>query len=115
MKRRKDRAFTLIEVLVALAILAIVLVALLRMEINSVSLSARTSISFRALLLAVRETDELELRNFNGEYEKEIDDFTVKARTELTSQKGIPFEKMSLQVLYGSSDYADINTFKLKL
>ncbi len=115
MRRRTEHAFTLIEVLVALAILALVLVALLKMEINSISLSARTSISFRAMLIAVRELDELDRRKFNGEYEKDIDDFTVKAKTELTSQKGIPLEKLSLQVLYGSSDYAELNTFKIKI
>lgn len=116
MRRRKEQAFTLIEVLVALAILAIVLVTLLKMEINSISMAGRTSISFRALMIAVREIDELDRKQFTGEYEKAIDDdFSVKANTVLTSQKGIPLEKLTLKVLYGDIDYAELNTFTIKI
>jgi len=111
----KGRGFTLIEVLVALAILSLVLVALLRMEVSSISHAAVTSISFRALTVGTRELDELELNKFSGETEREIDPFFVKARTEQTSQKGIPIEKTSLEVFYADKRYTELILFKVKL
>ncbi len=111
----KPRGFTLVEVLVALAILSLVLVALLRMEVSSISLAATSSITLRALMVGTRELDELERTSFSGDLEEEIEPFFIKARTEQTSQKGLPIEKTSLEVFYADKRYTELILFKIKI
>ncbi|MDQ7823935.1 MAG: type II secretion system protein [Candidatus Eremiobacteraeota bacterium] len=111
---RKKKGFTLVEVLVALAIIAIVLVALLRMEVSSIALAARTSLSFRALMLATREMEELSSQTLEGTYEKSYEPFSVSAKTELTSQSGFPLEVLSLEVFYEEAIYAELKSFTFK-
>ena len=108
------RGFTLLEVLVALAILALVLVTLLRMEVSSISLAAKSSLSFRALVRATAEVDELERMQFTGELKKESEPFVIQARTEIKSYQGIPLEKMTLQVLYEDRTYSELYLYNAK-
>jgi prepilin-type N-terminal cleavage/methylation domain-containing protein len=111
----RRRGFTLIEVLVALAIISLVLVALLRLEVSSISTAATNGIAFRALTVATKELDDCVQNNFSGDMEKNVEPFQVKAHTEQTSQNGIPIEKLNLEVLYADKRYSELTSFKIKL
>lgn len=111
---RRIHGFTLVEVLVALAIISLVLVALLRMEASSIAMTARTNITFRALTMATKEMDDLEMKKFTGEEEKKIDAFTLRAKTETKSYEGIPLEKLTLEVLYDDRKFSELGSYRLK-
>jgi prepilin-type N-terminal cleavage/methylation domain-containing protein len=111
---RRRKGFTLIEVLVSLAIVGLVLAALLKMEVSSISLSTKTSLSFRALIAGINELDELERTKFSGDFEKIVEPYTVKARSEITAKSGLPLEIITLDVLYEDVPYAQLQSFTLK-
>lgn len=111
---KNEKGFTLLEVMVALFIISIVLVALLKMEVNSISLATRTSITFQSLVIATRELDELISKKFSGEYEKPGDPFSIKAKSELTSKSGFPLDRLKLEVIYEDKTYTELDSFTIK-
>jgi prepilin-type N-terminal cleavage/methylation domain-containing protein len=112
--KKKSKGFTLIEVLVSLAIVGLVLAALLKMEVSSISLATRTSLSFRALVIGMNEFDELEKTKFSGDFEKNVDPYTIKAKSEITTKSGLPLEIITLDVSYEDIRYAELKSFTLK-
>lgn len=133
------KGFTLIEVLVSVALLALVLTILLRMELNSVSLTAKNHIGLKALTLASNETDKLMKTSIIGEYTNQfeqdpfkaegtigsdnfdeddeyepLENFTAISQMEERSDMIIPLDVMTVRILYGNTDYAEIKTFKVR-
>jgi len=73
--------FTLLEVVVALFILALVLTALLRTEIASFVVASRDSEIFDALILNIDVIDEMIKLQFNGEKKMEYGNFTALVKS----------------------------------
>ena len=134
------KGFTLIEVLVSVALLAIVLTILLRMEMNSVSLTAQNHIGLKALSLASNETDKLmKTSSIVGEYNnlfeqdpfkakdtidtdsfdeddkyEPLENFLANAQIDERSDTILPLDLMTVKVLYGNKEYAEIKTFRVR-
>lgn len=112
-KRCRKTGFSLLEVLIALAILALVLVALLRLELKSAVLSARTSLVLQALPLAIETSEELAAKNFQGVESKTLDDFTIKAATE-DMPGDLPAQRLQVEIYCNDQSYAGIGQYHIK-
>ncbi len=104
----------MVEVIVAVALLAIVLTVLLRMELNSVSLTAKNHLGLKALAIATSEMDGLAGSQIQGEYTNSVEDFDIKAKSEQSTDTLVPMDILTLQVNYGNIEYAEIKTFKVR-
>lgn len=109
------KGFTLLEVLVALGLLALVLTVLLRMEVSSIAQTSRNSLSFQALAVATDEMDELISRPIIGEYTNDRDPYQVSAEVQEHSESGVRLEVKTVNVGRDGVQYAQIKSFVVKI
>jgi len=64
--RKRDHGFTLMEVMIALAVIAIALVALLSTQATSIKAITRSTLMTKSYLLAEKKLVELELAGYEG-------------------------------------------------
>jgi general secretion pathway protein I len=82
MMRREDRGFTLLEVMVAIALIAIALTAVLGSQSQSVSLAGEARFNTTAALLAQSKMAEMELQDpedltaDSGDFEEDFPGYT---------------------------------------
>lgn len=109
-----NAGFTLIEVLVALAIAAISLTAILQLALNSTKLTYAATTQFNCLPVAVEEMEELKNRAFFTETSKTVKDYTVKARLASEDFMDLRYNKLTLEVLYNDVSQIQLYWFDIK-
>ena len=103
--RRKTRArgFTLLEVLVAVAILAIAMVAILKANVQSLDKLTRSRETNTASLLAASKLAEVEAagaanwRELQGDFGEDYPDYTWEVETSSTEVEGLIRVAVSVQ------------------
>lgn len=124
--KRKHTGFTMIELLVSIAILALATAALSRMQINSISLAAENNLTIRALAYGSAEMDEItaykDIDAIDLDYTseqrdpetEELSGFTAKGDKSSVSYSQIPATEFNLKIKYGNKEYVNLKTFKIK-
>lgn len=110
---KSRRGFSLIEVLVALAIALLVLTALLSLEMKASRLAAETSVGIDTLPVAIEQVEEVAQREPTGRSEIVKGDYTVvtDVREVLT---GVNMVRIKVEVYYDEKPYADLSLYKFK-
>jgi len=94
LKQKKESGFTLLEVMVALSIIAIVLVSLLISQSHSVSLQDETKFNTTAAMLAQKKISEIESKNGDdlisdsGEFEDDFPNYSWEIKVQDVSLTG---------------------------
>lgn len=105
----KNKGFTLVEVLVALAIAAISLTALFQLALNSTKLTHSVTAQFNCLPVAVEEMEDLKGRAFFTQSTKKVRDYTVKSKLASEDFMGLNYKKLTVEVL--DNDVSQIQLF----
>lgn len=113
-RRRGNGGFTLLEVLVALAIFAIIAVPLINLELTSTAAVGRVSIEREAHYLAIYTLDTVLSTRFNGERTDIRGPFTVKIRSSSVETAKIPIERVSVAVYANDEEYGDATAYRLR-
>ena len=115
LKRRKNlKAFSLIEVMIALAIALIMLTALLSMEIRATDLASRTTNGLDALPVAIEEIEEISDKQIIGRSEKESGDYKIVLTTKEVPS-GINMVRTRVEVYRNDVQQADLSLYKFGL
>ncbi|MFP4498985.1 MAG: prepilin-type N-terminal cleavage/methylation domain-containing protein [Vulcanimicrobiota bacterium] len=111
---KNTKAFSLMEVIIALAIALIMLTALFSLEIRSTALAARAIRGFEALPYAIERIEELTEQDFTGS-EKE---FVKQYELLTTSQEftgDLKYRRVKVEVLEKKESYVELSIFKFGL
>jgi len=112
LRRASDRGFTLIEVLVALAIFAIVAIPLLGLELSSTAQVARVNLARRAHTLATSYMDQWMVQRFDGEKKEERDGFVVVgAINDVDERPGL--QRLRVVVRFDEEIVADLVSYRV--
>lgn len=121
-KRMGERAFTLLEVMVALAVMAIALAAVISLQAQAVGISSEARFKTTAALLAKGKAAELEAAGEagyqSGDFGKDFPGYRWSAAVE-DAGAGLPFEgslhlkRVNLTVSWGDGNYSYGLTFYL--
>ena len=141
LRRKHNNGFTLIEVIVALAILALSVAVLMRMQISSARICAENTATLRCLAYASNEiekinSDELisdSKNKYSSEQKDENGNFTNISVTATGSLKSystsmnflgsnddsvtssvIPVNEISIVAKYYGTEYVNFKTFKIR-
>ena len=122
--KRKYNGFTLFEVIIALAILALAVVGLMRMQISSAKLCAENTATLRCLAYASSEIEKIdsdELLTGKNVYKNEQKDeignptnITVIATGKSSSYSMLPVDEISIVAKYYGIEYIKFKTFKIQ-
>jgi prepilin-type N-terminal cleavage/methylation domain-containing protein len=110
----KTRAFSLIEVMIALAIALLLLTALLSLEIRATDLASRTTRGLDALPIAIEEIEEISGKEITGRSERDAGDYKIV----LTSKEvpsGINMVRIRVEVYQNDVQQADLSLYKFGL
>ena len=110
----REKGFSLLEVIIALAIALIMLVALINLEIRSATLAARASIGFDTLPLAIERVEELTKREFSGTSREFMGEYEVQT-TAVESTSELPYTRIKVEVLYNGEPYSELSIYKFKM
>lgn len=111
MRRTRPAGFTLLEVLVALAIFIMVAVPLLNLEMASTAQTARVNLARRGHAIATEFLDKWMAESFKGERTEKVEDFEVRARThDIDDRPG--FEQLTVTVTYRGEPAAELSIFR---
>jgi general secretion pathway protein I len=113
--KKKDLGFTLLEVMVAMAIIAIALTAVLRLQSQSLSLASEARFFTTAPLLAQSRMAEImittpeELRSDSGDFGEDFPDYTWRSIVEDLTAEGTQellsfIKKIDLSVIWHDSE-----------
>ncbi len=116
-KRNKPGGFTLLEVMVAVAILAVALTAILRLQGQSAGMCARAKFDTTAPLLANKKmaefmtADEDELVSGSGDFGEDYPEYTWRAEveeveSEVLEESASLLRKISLAVIWGEDAHS---------
>ena len=83
---KNKRAFTLLEVLVAMTILALVLTAVLRLQLKSTQMTRTSMEGFELLVAAVKGMETTLEKKNTSEESREEDGFQIKLTTQAMPQ-----------------------------
>jgi len=109
----KQRGFSLLEVLVALAIALMMLTALLSLEMKSTALAARTSMGINTLPIAIEKIEELIEREASGKSEEKVREYKVvtEVKEVLT---GVNMVRIKVEVLFNEEPCCDLSIYKFR-
>lgn len=106
--------FTLIEVIVAMAIAVLMLTILLSLEVKATALAAKTSIGIDTLPIAIDKIEDLTRQNFTGESTEFKGPYQIKiSSSEILS--GIPLVKVQVEVLLNGESYSTLSLYRFTL
>lgn len=110
--RRAPSGFTLVEVLVALAIFAIVAIPLLGLELSSTAQVAQVNLARRAHTVATSWMDRWTVEPFQGERTEEQDEFVVRGETDdVDEQPGLM--RLRVTVTYEEEVMAELVAYRV--
>lgn len=122
--RRNYNGFTLLEVIIALAILALAVAGLMRMQISSAKLCGENTATLRCLAYASSEIEKIDsddLLTGKSVYENEqVDEvgnptkITVTATGTSLSYSMLPVDEISIVAKYYGIEYVKFKTFKIQ-
>lgn len=107
--------FTLVEVLVSLAIAALALTAISQLSLNAAKLSYQTAQEFNALPIAIEEMEEVKGKNLLLDSSKEVQDYTVKSKIENETFEDFDYRKLTLDVIYKNEPQIQLYWFDIDL
>ena len=124
LRRKYNNGFTLLEVIIALAILALAVAGLMRMQISSTKLCAENTATLRGLAYASSEIEKIdseELLTGQSVYKNEqVDEIgnptkiTVTATGKSSSYSMLPVDEISIVAKYYGIEYVEFKTFKIQ-
>ena len=124
LRRKYNNGFTLLEVIIALAILALAVAGLMRMQISSTKLCAENTATLRCLAYASSEIEKIdseELLTGQSVYKNEqVDEIgnptkiTVTATGKSSSYSMLPVDEISIVAKYYGIEYVKFKTFKIQ-
>ncbi len=124
LRRKYNNGFTLLEVIIALAILALAVAGLMRMQISSTKLCAENTATLRCLAYASSEIEKIdseELLTGQSVYKNEqVDEIgnptkiTVTATGKSSSYSMLPVDEISIVAKYYGIEYVEFKTFKIQ-
>lgn len=109
----KRNGFTLVEIMVAMAIAVLMLVALLSLETKSTTLAARSSVGFETLPIAIERVEDLAEIDFSGEAREIKGNYEIVTRSGETNA-GIPLTRIRVEVLYNGAPYSELSLYKFR-
>ncbi|MFH1452450.1 MAG: prepilin-type N-terminal cleavage/methylation domain-containing protein [Armatimonadota bacterium] len=107
-KADKEKGFTLVEVLVALAVAAISLTALLQLYLNSTKLTYRVTEEFKAVPVAVEQMEEIKNTRMLSGMTKEIQDYTVTAKPQTETSDNFTYNVIKLKVVRNNTELMEL-------
>lgn len=110
-----NKGFTLIELMVAIAIFAAVFGILVKSEISSARRSAQNGLSLRALPIATEAIEQYGNSTIKGEHTEKREQFTVTVKQEDAKDNILPIQQTVVKVKYENSENAELQLFKIKL
>jgi prepilin-type N-terminal cleavage/methylation domain-containing protein len=109
-----SRGFTLLEVLVALAIFAVVVIPLVNLELNSTGVVSRVSLERQAHYLAIYTLDTVLGTKFHGEKTEEQGDWKVRVRSSAVEKAQFPIERVTVGVYQNDEAYGEATAYRLR-
>ena len=101
------------EILIALGILALVLTALLKLQMKSIQLTWISRQGLKTLVVAVNQLEKLLEERFSGEKEEEKDGFMIKAKTQ-TLQELQTLERLQVEVTKDDFPPQEFSVYRMK-
>lgn len=109
-----NHGFTLIEVLVALAICSLFLTGVLSLQLTTTKLLAQTQREFLCLPVAVEQIEELTGKNFTGEEKKDLGKITIESKNQTVSIKDYLADRISVKVFYEGEEEIELDWYDIR-
>ncbi len=114
MKKNVARnGFSLLEVMVAMAIAVLMLTALITLEMKSTALAARSSVGLDTLPIAIERIEELAEIDFTGESTVPHGEYLVVTSTS-DAGGGLPATRIQVEVKYNEQTYSELSLYKFR-
>jgi prepilin-type N-terminal cleavage/methylation domain-containing protein len=115
-KRRKMKSggFSLIEVLIALAIALVVLTAAISLEVSSTALAARASMGLDTLPYAIERIEEVSRQEFSGTSQEFKDGYEIRT-TQKDAEASMPLTQIEVEVLFNGESYTTLSLYKFRM
>lgn len=113
-RTNKERAFSLIEVVVALAIALLMLTALLGLQLQAAMLASRSSLGFETLPIAIEKLEDLSGKSVSGTSKELKGEYEIitSSREEMAN---LPITRIQVEVLYEDQVYSDLSLYKFRM
>lgn len=111
MKIRRKNGFSLIEVIVAVAVAVLMLVALITLEVRSTALAARASIGLDTLPLAIERIEEVAETRSTDHSTKTQGEYRVITKTG-EAKAALPATRITVEVQYNDRTYSELSLYK---
>lgn len=111
----RKSGFSLLEVVIALAIALLMLSALISLEIKSTALAARATMGLKTLPVAIEKLEEVSQKQFSGTKSEMVDEFEVQTRAVDFNTAEIPYTRIQVEVFYNGQLYSELSTYNFKL
>lgn len=108
---KRKAGFTMIEVIVGLAIALVMLTALLSLDIKSTRIAAETTLGIDALPVAIEEIEEWTKQTPTGKETKQVEDYTVVTET-VDTATGVDLTRTKVEVFYDDKPCTDLSLYK---
>jgi len=110
-KTRVPKGFSLLEVLIAIILAAVVLTATISLQANISKLAAIDSLRMAALPIAEEKMEEMARTHFAGREESIRGQFRLIAQTDVLREK-FPVSRLRLEVYYGSQKVLEVCSYR---
>lgn len=110
----KQAGFSLLEVLIALGITSLFLIALLRLQVSSTKIVSEISLNFSGLPVAIEQMEEEKEKQILEKSTKEVENFTVIAYREKEILKEASLDKLVVKILYNNEELEELTWYDFK-